>query len=75
MWNFHDFSVTQILREITFGESTTSKTAVFAISGALNFDCWKNLTLENVKSSPKFQNSELLKWSKWQLFRLQNHQI
>ena len=31
------FSVTRILREINFGESRSSKTGVFAISGALNF--------------------------------------
>ena len=35
---FKDFSVTQILREINFGESESYKTAgVFAILGALNF--------------------------------------
>ena len=37
MWKFQDFSVDQILREINFGESKSSKTAVFAILGALNF--------------------------------------
>ena len=37
MWKFHDFSVTQILREINFRESSSSKTAFFAIQGALNF--------------------------------------
>ena len=29
VWKFHDFSVIQILREITFGQSRSSKTAVF----------------------------------------------
>ena len=33
---FQDFSVTQILREINFGVSRSSKTAVFAILEALN---------------------------------------
>ena len=28
MWKFHDFSVTQILREIIVGESRSSKTGV-----------------------------------------------
>ena len=37
MWKFQDFSVTQILREIIFGESKSCKIAVFTISGALNF--------------------------------------
>ena len=32
MWKFQDFSVIQILREIDFKESRSSKTAVFAIS-------------------------------------------
>ena len=30
-WKFHDFSVTQILRETNFGEPRSSKTAAFAI--------------------------------------------
>ena len=30
VWKFKDFSVTQILREINFGESTSFKTAIFA---------------------------------------------
>jgi len=37
VWKFHDFSVTQILREINFGESKSSKTIIFAIFGALRF--------------------------------------
>ena len=37
VWKFEDFSVAQILREITFGESRSSKTVFFAILGALNF--------------------------------------
>ena len=36
MWKFQDFSVTQISLEINFGEARSSKTAVFAIFGALN---------------------------------------
>ena len=35
MQKSQDISVTQILREIIFGESRRSKTAVFAIFGAL----------------------------------------
>ena len=33
MWKFQDFSVTQILREINFGESRNSKTAFLAFLG------------------------------------------
>ena len=29
VWKFHDFSVIQILREINFGESRSSKTVKF----------------------------------------------
>ena len=36
MWKFQDFSVTHILREISFGDSKSSKIAIFAIFGALN---------------------------------------
>ena len=43
VWKFQDFSVTQILREIIFAQSTTSKTAVFAILGALNFVNFREL--------------------------------
>ena len=37
-WLLHsqDFSVTQILREINFGESRSSKIAIFAIFGAFD---------------------------------------
>ena len=35
MWKFQDFSATQILREINFVESRSSKTAHFAIFFAL----------------------------------------
>ena len=35
VWKFHDFSVTQNLREVNFGESRSSKTAVLVILGAL----------------------------------------
>ena len=38
VWKFYDFFVNQILREINFGESRSSKTADFAIFWALNFD-------------------------------------
>ena len=59
MGNFHDFSVTQILREITFGESTTSKTAIFAISGALNFVNLVNFNLQKVEKFIKIKTQKL----------------
>ena len=37
VWKFQDFSVIQVLREINFGESRSSKTAVFTGFGLLIF--------------------------------------
>ena len=37
MWKFREFSIIQILSEINFGECRSSKNAIFAILGALNF--------------------------------------
>ena len=37
VWKFQDFTISQILREINFGESESSKNSVIAIFGALNF--------------------------------------
>ena len=34
VWTFQDFSISQILREIKFGESTSSKIDTFAILGS-----------------------------------------
>ena len=53
VWKIHDFSVTQILREVNFGESRSCKTAIFAISGALNFDDLVNFSLQKVQKSIK----------------------
>ena len=58
MWKFHDFYITQILREINFGESRSSKTAIFAIQGALNFVDLVNFTFQKVQKLIKNQNSE-----------------
>ena len=54
-WKFQDFSVTQILREINFGESRTSKMAVFAILGALNFVNLENLGIQKVQKFMKIK--------------------
>jgi len=47
-----------------------SETAVLTILEALNFDFWKNYTLNNAKNSQKFK----IQWSKRQFFGLQNDQ-
>ena len=41
VWKFQDFSVTLILREINFGVSRSSKTAIFVFLEALNFEFLK----------------------------------
>ena len=38
VWKFHDFSITQILREINFEECRSAKPAILTHLEALNFD-------------------------------------
>ena len=68
VWKFHDFSITQFLREIKFAESKSSKTAVFAILGALNFDNLVNFSFRVMQKfikikiqSPKMTKKVVLK--------------
>ena len=51
VWKFHDFPITQNLREIDFGGARSSKTAVFAIVGALKM---VNLVIYSLQKVPKF---------------------
>ena len=53
LWKFHDFSITQILREINFQESRSCKIAGFAISEALDFVNLANFSLQKVQSYTK----------------------
>ena len=43
VWKFHDFSITQILREINFGDSRSAKSAILTHLEALNFDFYEFL--------------------------------
>ena len=43
---FQDFSITQILRQINFEESRSSKTAIFTILGAMEFVNLVNFSLQ-----------------------------
>ena len=43
MWKFHDFSITQILREINFEDSNSAKSAILSHLEALNFDFYEFL--------------------------------
>ena len=38
MWKFHDFSISQILREINFGDSRNAKSAILTYLEVLNVD-------------------------------------
>ena len=48
VWKFREFSIIQILSEINFGECRSSKNAIFAILGALNFVNLANFRLQKV---------------------------
>ena len=41
VWKFHDFSITQILREINFGDCKSAKSAILTHLEALNFDFYE----------------------------------
>ena len=41
MGKFHDFSITQILREINLGDCRSAKSAISKYSEALNLDFYK----------------------------------
>ena len=41
VWKFHDFSVTQISREINFRDSRSAKSAILTHLEALNFDFYE----------------------------------
>ena len=56
MWKFQDFLITQILREINFGESRKSITAIFEFFEGLNFDNLVNLSLKKVQKFIKIKN-------------------
>ena len=49
VWKFQDFCVIQILREINFGESRSSKIAFFAILVTLDFVDMVNFSLQKVQ--------------------------
>ena len=41
VWKFHDFSITQILREINFKDFRSAKSAISTRLEALNFDFYE----------------------------------
>ena len=67
LWKLQDFSKIQILREINFGESRSSKIAIFAIFGTAKFVNLINFNLSKSIKNLKNQNSEPLNVLIWQL--------
>ena len=62
-WKFHYFSITHILREINFGDSRSSKSAISTLISALNMSFYEFLYLNgelyqiNKIQSPKMCKS------------------
>ena len=72
MLKFHDFSLTQILREINFWDSRSTKSAILTHLEALYFDFnefWHILKAE-ICLINKIQTSKSLKWQKMALSQL-----
>ena len=51
VWKFQDFTITQILREINFWNSRSTKSAIFTQSEALNFEFYECLHILKVEIS------------------------
>ena len=70
MWKFHDFSITQILREINFGNCKSAKSAILTHLVILNFDFYEFFALfEGLKPNSEPQNV-----FKWQILHFYNPQ-
>ena len=70
-----DFYIIQILREINFGESRGSETAVFAISRALRYANLVNSSLQKVQKfkKSKFRASRCVKMADFALLESPNY--
>ena len=63
MWTFHGFSITQILREINFGDSQSAKSAVLTHLEASNFDYSEFL---HFWKAAIYQINKIQRSKKWQ---------
>ena len=61
MWKFHNFSITQIIREINFEDSGSAKSAILRLLEAMNFDFCEFLHFLKVKI---YQIDQINKWQK-----------
>ena len=55
MWKFHDFSITDILREINFGGPISAKSAILTHSEPLDFDFYEFLLFLKAKNYQMIQ--------------------
>ena len=72
MWKFHDFSITQFLREINFGEPISSKTTIFANFVALHVVDLEIFSLQKVQrfiKKSKFGASNSVKMADFALLK------
>ena len=69
MWKFQDFSITQILREIKFGNYTSAKSAILTHLEALNFDIYTFLHFleAEIYQISKFRAQKLAKMAVLQI--------
>ena len=72
MWKFHDFCITEILREIHFVDTRSAKIAVLVILGAVNFVHLVNFQASKSAKIHKNHNSEPLNVVKWLILYLKN---
>ena len=75
VWKFHDFPITQNLREINFGEIQNSKTPVYAYFEALDFVNLVNFNLQKEQKFLQNHNSGPLNVLEWQILHFENPQI
>ena len=63
VWKFHDFSITQIFREIDFWDSTSARSAIWTDLKALNFDFYAFLhpLKAEIRQKLKFRASKCVK--------------
>jgi len=66
VWKLQNFTVNQILREIKLGKARDSKSAFLPKLEVMNFHFYAFLYFLKSEFLPNQQNSESLKWHKWQ---------
>ena len=69
MWEFHDFSITQILLEINFGDCKSAKFAISTNFEALTFDFFfQNFCKAEVHQMKKFRAPKIAKNGNFRTF-------